>query len=390
MTQNILILSSNTGGGHRSAANALEYSFSTLDPGRILVKITQVLEEACPYSRRLADLYNYLLREHQDWMKYYFWAVNKLKPNESKLIFKAAMGYGMRVVDKVVPSAVVSVHPMTQHFFSYILRKLHLRERVPFYTVVTDPCDGFWRGWACHDVDHYFVASEEAKSQLLDYGIGSHKISIAGMPVHSRFQPATSEERKALRRMMGLDPEKFTVFLNAGWVGGGNVSKIYEELARADLDIQAVFLAGQNDRLRREALSVAETAGFPVKVMGTTSEIHQLMNISDIMVSKLGGLTTFEALACQLPIIGDCITSPMPQEAQTARFIEKKGTGLLLGEPERIVSVVQSFMHSPGQLHDMRQAALTHARAGAADRIAQGVLTQLDINRIRSGAGNNN
>jgi hypothetical protein len=178
LTQNILILSSNTGGGHRSAAYALENSFLSLRPDRILVKIIQALEEGSILTHRLSDLYNYLLREHQDWMKYYFWAIEKLKPNESRLIFKAAMGYGLRLFERVVQSAIVSVHPMTQHFFSYILRKLHLRDRVPFYTVVTDPCDGFWRGWACQDVDHYFVASQEAKDQLVEYGIGSHRVSV--------------------------------------------------------------------------------------------------------------------------------------------------------------------------------------------------------------------
>ena len=258
-------------------------------------------------------------------------------------------------------------------------RKLHLRDKVPFYTVVTDPCDGFWRGWACHDVDHYFVASEEAKNQLVDFGIGSHKISIAGMPVHSRFRPAAMDEKMAMRQAMGLDPEKFTVFLNAGWVGGGNMAKIYEELTRSDLDIQAVFLAGQNERLLREAHQMAGSASFPVKVMGYTDEIHSVMNASDIMVSKLGGLTTFEALACQLPIIGDCVTPPMPQEAQTARFIESKGTGLLLEKPDGIVSVVQSIMQSPHRLEEMRQAALVHASAGAADRIARGVLNQIQL-----------
>jgi UDP-N-acetylglucosamine:LPS N-acetylglucosamine transferase len=151
-------------------------------------------------------------------------------------------------------------------------------------------------------------------------------------------------------------------------------------LTRADLDIQAVFLAGQNERLLQEAHEMAGVASFPVKVMACTDQIHHLMNASDIMVSKLGGLTTFEALACQLPIIGDCVTSPMPQEAQTARFIESKGTGLLLHRAEGIISVVESCMRSPSRLEDMRRAALVHAKAGAADRIAQGVLDQLGQN----------
>jgi len=96
-----------------------------------------------------------------------------------------------------------------------------------------------------------------------------------------------------------------------------------------------------------------------------------------VMVTKMGGLTTFEALACNLPIIADAVTEPMPQEANTGRFLTTTGAGLLLDSPGRIVSVVESLSNSPQQLARMRQAANTHARAGASDRIARDVINQL-------------
>lgn len=381
-SQNILILSSNTGGGHRSAANALENSLIRISPEKILVKITQVLEEAHFFSRSAAALYNFLLRDHQNLMRYYFWAINKLKPNESKLVFKAAMNYGLNVLERVVPSVVVSVHPMTQHFFAYVLRRLNLQDRVPLVTVVTDPCYGFWKGWACEDVSRYYVASEDARQQLLDFGVGSHKITVSGMPVHSKFSPVDAEKKAHYRQMLGLAPDKFTVFLNAGWIGGGNIPQIYEALiqegSRAGLDIQTVFLAGCNDDLKRRAEDMAQSACFPIKVLGYTEEIDRLMQASDVMVSKLGGLTTFEALSCQLPIIADTVTPPMPQEAQTASFLEKTGAGVLLKKPGEIVSVVRLLIESPQQYHSLREAAVTHGRPGASDRIARDVLGLLE------------
>jgi processive 1,2-diacylglycerol beta-glucosyltransferase len=381
-SQNILILTSNTGGGHRSAANALENSLVTISLGRILVKMTQVLEESHFLNRKAAELYNFLLRDHQNLMKYYFWAINKLKPNESKLLFKSAMGYGTRVFERMVPNVIVSVHPMTQHFFAYILRRLNLQERIPLLTVVTDPYHGFWRGWACEDVSQYYVATEHAKQQLIDYGVGSHKIQIAGMPVHSRFKPVEPGEKRAFKQALGLDPDKFTVFVNAGWIGGGNIPQIYESLiregSRADLDIQTVFLAGRNEALYQQAQEMAQSAQFPVKVMGYIDSIDGLMNASDVMVSKLGGLTTFEALSCRLPIIADNITPPMPQEAQTAHFLQQTGAGIMLEQPEQIVSVVKSLIDSPHHYHTLQEAAAAHGHPGASDRIARDVLRYLD------------
>lgn len=381
-SQNVLILSSNTGGGHGSAANALENSLNRISPGKILVKITQVLEESHMFSRTAADFYNLLLRDHQDLMKYYFWAINKLKPNESKLLFKSAMGYGLRLFEKVMPNVIVSVHPMTQHFFAYILRRLHLQDKIPLLTVVTDPYHGFWKGWACEDVSQYYVASDNAKQQLIDFGIGSHKIQVLGMPVHSKFTPATLDEKRALKSQLGLDPDKFTVFVNSGWIGGGNIPQIFESLvmegSAIGLDIQAVFLAGRNQALLEEAHALANAANFPVKVLGYTTEIEQLMRSSDVMVSKLGGLTTFEALSCRLPIIADAVTPPMPQEFQTAAFLENTGAGLMLKRPRQIVSVVKSLIDNPVQYMALQEAARTHGRPGASDQIARDVLRYLD------------
>jgi processive 1,2-diacylglycerol beta-glucosyltransferase len=382
-SQNVLILTSNTGGGHRSAANALENSLTSISPGRILVKMTQVLEESHIFSRTAADIYNHLLRDHQDLMKYYFWAVNKLKPNESKLVFKSAMGYGLRLFEKVVPNVIVSVHPMTQHFFAYILKRLGLQDKIPLLTVVTDPYNGFWKGWACEDVSQYYVASDNAKQQLIEFGIGSHKIQVVGMPVHSKFKPVNAQEKRYLKLSLGLDPDKFTVFVNSGWIGGGNIPQIYEALIREGsaigLDIQAVFLAGKNEALLAKAQDMAVSARFPVKVMGYSADVDLLMKASDVMLSKLGGLTTFEALSCHLPIIADTVTPPMPQELQTAAFLESTGAGLMLKKPGQIVSVVKSLIDDPASYYALQEAARHHGRPGASDMIARDVLRYLDL-----------
>ncbi|MDX2084559.1 MAG: glycosyltransferase [Candidatus Melainabacteria bacterium] len=371
---NVLILSSDTGGGHQSAAQALESSLTSLTGSSdrwIRVNVTRVLEEANVITRQMANLYNFLLRHRQDLMKYYFHWVDQFRPNESRFIFQAAFRYGRQVLESVTPDVIVSVHPMTHHFFAYLLRRFGLLDKIPLVSVVTDPCYGFWRGWACQDVQRYYVASTGARQQLMEYGVPDSRIAVAGMPVHQRFRPISTEEQRALRVAYGLDPDRFTVFLNAGWVGGGNIPKIYESLLQSPPEsVQAVFLAGTNQRLYREISQLSASSPCPVRVVGYTANIHELMGLSDVMISKPGGLTTFEALACGVPIIADTVTEPMPQEAHTAGFIQEAGAGILLNSPEAIVSVIQSLVNSPEQFHRMRQVAVQLGKHGAADRIA--------------------
>jgi UDP-N-acetylglucosamine:LPS N-acetylglucosamine transferase len=203
----------------------------------------------------------------------------------------------------------------------------------------------------------YLVASEDARQQLIDYGVSPERIKISGMPVHPKFAYPGEEAAQAARRALGLDPEKFTVFVNAGWIGGGNIPQIFRELVHGELDVQAIFLAGKNDDLRAVAESIATEAPFPVKVIGYSDEVEKLMSAANVMISKLGGLTTFEALACRVPIIADVITDPMPQEAGTAKMIAQRGAGVMLNRASDVVNVVRRMMED--EVHYSRMRAAT-------------------------------
>ena len=354
----ILIISSDTGGGHRSAAAAIVAGVHKFFDGEsYAVRVVRAVEESHHLAEKLVRLYNWILRNRQHWMKYYYWIINRIRPDTREFFHKRCVGYVRELFERWCPHIVVSVHPLTQHIFGRVLKELGLEGRVPLVSVVTDPCYGFWKGWACDAVTLYLVASEEARRQLIDYGVAPERIKISGMPVHPKFAYPGEEAAQAARRALGLDPEKFTVFVNAGWVGGGNIPQIFRELARGELDVQAIFLAGKNEDLRAAAETIALDAPFPIKVIGYSDEIEKLMSAANVMVSKLGGLTTFEALACRVPIIADMITEPMPQEAGTANLIAQRGAGIMLKRPSDVVPVIRRMLED--ELHYSRLRAAT-------------------------------
>lgn len=356
-TPKILIISSDTGGGHRSAAAAIADGLNKFWKGSSpVVRIIKAVEESHHITDKLVRVYNWTLKNKQHWMKYLYWVMNKIRPETREFVQKRCIGYVRNHFEKWCPHLVVSVHPLTQHIFARILRELNLTDQVPLVTVVTDPCYGFWKGWACDDVSLYLVANSEARKQLIDYGVSPEKIKVSGMPVDPKFCEVTNLDAQNARRAFGLDPDKFTVFVNAGWIGGGNIPKIFKELVRGELDVQAIFLAGRNEDLRREAVRLARDAKFPVKVIGYSDEIEKLMQSANVMVSKLGGLTTFEALACRLPIIADATTAPMPQEAGTVELIESRGAGILLKRAADIVPTIAGLLSDNGSYARMKAA----------------------------------
>jgi UDP-N-acetylglucosamine:LPS N-acetylglucosamine transferase len=103
------------------------------------------------------------------------------------------------------------------------------------------------------------------------------------------------------------------------------------------------------------------------------------------MVSKLGGLTTFEALACRLPIIADAITAPMPQEAGTVKMIEKKGAGILLRRSIDIVPTIRDLASNSEKYSDMKAATAGLAMPNSTDYIIREIAALLP-NHARAAA----
>jgi UDP-N-acetylglucosamine:LPS N-acetylglucosamine transferase len=373
MTSNVLILSSNTGGGHRSAAQALEESFLRGFPGQVMVSIAQVLEEASVLTRMMADMYNWLLRHRQSWMHYYFDWVEQSRVNEWPLVFQSAFHYAKRLFERVCPDVLVSVHPMTQHFFAYVCRKLGMD--IPLVTVVTDPAPGFWSAWACPQVARYYVASQPAKQQLTQFGIDPQRVYITGMPVRQGFEPVA--DKTLLREQLGLASDPFTLLMSAGYVGGGHVPQLFDGLMDAHIDnTQIIYLTGKNTHLYDHAMRLKQSRpNSLITPVGYVPNMAPWLQASDAIVTKLGGLTTFEALACGVPVLADCVKPPMPQEAQTVDYLTGLGAAIPITGVESFVQLMHTLPKQPDVLARMRQQGSQLVLPGAADAIAQDVMT---------------
>lgn len=388
MTQKkVLILTSDTGGGHTSAARALEAGLGLCASGATyLVHVAKAMEENGPLTERLGGIYNYLLRNRQHYVRYYHWAINRFRPDRWGLVYRFGTQYGRQLVDRYGPNVIVSVHPMMQAFFARLLAELKLADQIPLVTVVTDPFGNSWKGWADDGVRLYLVAHDEARRELISYGVAEERIRICGMPIHPKFEAVAGAPgaREAVLAEFGLDPSRFTILVNAGWVGGGNVPELFRTLVRADLPVQAIFVAGRNEALRREAEERARSAAFPVRVVGFSDHMDQLMSAANLMVSKLGGLTTFEALACRLPIIGDAVTPPMPQEARTAAMLERSGAGVMITSVADLVPAIGRLVSHPSDYLALREAASSLGVPDATKRIVGEIERMFLIDQSRA------
>jgi len=379
----ICVFFSDTGGGHRSAAEAVEQALLDLlnqvepDSPSAEILVDNGVEKSHPVNRYFVQLYNYLLRHNQSMMKYYYWFIEQTKPNNSEYGYQVTKPYLLKLIEEGDIDMIVSVHPMSNH---YLARAIKDSGRdVKLVTVVTDPNGDFWSGWACPDADLTVVPNDLGRDRLMSWGIRPERIMMAGMPVHPDFIKAPTTSRAEFLAHLGLSPDKPTVCINAGWAGGGNTLAIYKALAQNNRNAQVVFLCGHNTELYERVKREAKDSGIPTAILPFHDRMSDLMSAVDLMVTKAGGLTSFEAIARRLPMAIDMITLPMPQELGTARMLCEQGVACAIEKPEDIIDVVNRIKVRTPENEMVLPSAHGLNKVGAVYDIASTVLNMAGV-----------
>ncbi len=337
----ILYLFSDTGGGHRSAANALIKTVEEImGDNAPRQEMTDVFASSNKLISLLANLYAPVIKYcpflwgalyHVTNNKLYIVIMDKISdPFVSKKL--------QELIKEKNPDIIVSVHPVTNHIAAKAMKRIN--HNVPLLTVVTDPVT-FHRVWICPQVDKIVLATEDAKTLCRKYGFGLDNIEVLGFPIDPKFFK-TSSPKKELRETIGIAPGKFTVLFMGGGEGGGNIYEFISELNKGNLDIQLIIITGRNHLLKKKLEDNSSKFKFPMKIFGFTDQVADIMGASDLIITKAGPGTIIEAVSKSLPII---LTSFLPgQEEGNVEYVLTMQLGDMVKDRKGIVQAVQNIM----------------------------------------------
>ena len=170
--------------------------------------------------------------------------------------------------------------------------------------------------------------------------------------------------------------KKNILFFGGGEFGLGKARtvEIFNNLVKNFNDIQVIAIAGKNEKMKSEFEKIVEENNKQefVKVLAFTNKVPELMSISDLVISKPGGLTTSESLASNLPMI---IINPIPgQEEENAEFLESKGTGIWLRKNDSSREVLKSIIDDSTKLKEMKKNTEQLAKKHSTDDICNVLL----------------
>lgn len=246
--------------------------------------------------------------------------------------------------------------------------KVTFNSTIPLVGILTDFYPHSY--WIYDAVNRYVVASEEARVRLIESGVPADKISIFGMPIDISFNAPLN--RQQVIKRLGLEESAKTILVMGGSGGLGPIKGIVKVLDKVNSKIQIIVVTGNNTRLQSYLQARIKKFNKRIWLVGYTENMSELMSVSDILITKPGGLTVSEALAKALPLI---IVNPIPgQEAKNTQFLLQKKTALKVDHIDEIAHLVENICGAPSRLKALKEAAAALGRPESALDIARMIL----------------
>lgn len=383
----ILVLMSETGGGHRASAQALEAAFETLYPSQVEITTVDYWQHVAGFPfNNFPRQYSYVAK--RPWLWNFLYAWGQFPPTRflTELAFSLFCHAKVRrYFERTQPDLIVSVHPLVNRLSLSVLayiRDMYGRPTPPFVTVVTD-LGGAHATWFDTRADLVYVPSEPLQEMAVENGVREERIRLFGLPIRPSFWEET-RSRNELRRELGMAINIPAVLLVGGGDGVGGLEAIANAIAvRVAEEVgtsggQIVVVCGKNKKLLRRMK--ARSWPVPVILKGFVNNMSEWMSACDILCSKAGPGTIAEAWIRGLPII---LTGFLPgQEEGNVKLVTDSGSGEYHAHPEAIARCAARWVSDPELRGAIAARATSLGRPNSCKEIAADVW-ELGQERLR-------
>lgn len=371
------------GGGHKAAAGALQAEFERSFPGRfevVTLDIMAALGEVA-FDRRHKRTWSWLLRHPR--VSYRSQKLLDTVPPQplvnavqDAMLSRFSHTASRYLRDNAI-DLVLAVHFMPLRALSAAAARGE--HAVPVLGVDTELLDGNAL-WAERRMDTLMVATESCRDELVARGVPAPRIDVTGYPLHPKFERVLNDQA-AMRRKLGLDPERLTAVHVAGGEGiGGMLEATTEEVARTAPELQYIAVCGGNRDLQTRLQAFADrTPGVRIRVEGFVDNLEELIVASDVVVGKAGPGVTTETLVLGRPIVHTSFASA--SERRNVAYCQAHDAGCYRPRPEAIVSTLLELGRDPDRLARMRRNAIDAAPAVGTAAIVARAAARLGVTR---------
>jgi UDP-N-acetylglucosamine:LPS N-acetylglucosamine transferase len=369
----ILFCISDTGGGHRAGAVAIDAALEQAVGNRVERTIIDLLASTdTPFVKSAPELYDKLSTR---WLPMYDLLFRLTDGSRrigllSRLVWVRARQHIVRQLQTLDPDLVVSVHPLANRLIASARRAGRLKFR--FVIVVTDLVS-LHASWGYPEADLCIVPTKEAYQRLIRRRMPRHKLVQTGFPVHPKFADLCVTKTEA-RRQLSIDTSAFTLLVTGGGVGSGNLVEQVVDLHQTHPNTQLLVVTGKNKAVQTQLTAL--NLGTNVHIYGFVNNMEWLMAASDLVVTKAGPGTLMETLVVGRPPL---VTQAVGfQERGNIDFVLNHELGAYCPTFERLNDAI-SELQQPDRYNATVQRLQQVVPRNGAQRITQILLEQLQL-----------
>lgn len=343
--------------GHFSAATSLAESIKEKYP-LSTITVTDIFEYISPmHYKKFYGLFTFLVNHGSKFYNSFYSFTEKQNANGRPPFLLLFYKILEQLLMQTYPDVIISTLPLCSQLVSRY--KQHHPLSAPLITCVTDISTH--NEWINENTDYYLVGASSMKYDLIQKGVASDRIYVSGIPVKKAFK--YMPRKKAT-------PEKHLLIMGGGLGLIPNTEGFYEKLNQTP-GLKTTVILGNNRQKYKELAGKYEN----IEVVGFTNQVYRYMYEADLLLSKPGGITTFEAIFSKLPIM---VLSPfLQQEIKNARFIQKEGLGKVLWDEQAdVAEEIRSLIFNQQALSHLEEC-MSQFRNSLKDQSIFTILEQL-------------
>jgi len=368
----ILILSITAGQGHHATGEALRSYF--VQKG-FACDVLDTYEHIAPALKELIAQ-GYLIstaRAPKAYGEFYRIISKKNRPSDSisitNILNTTLTNQIQDYIRDYKADAVIATHPLSACIMN-VMRKRGLMD-CPTVDIITDftvlPLTQ-----ELTELDYFVTGTEMLEYSLEKKGIPSSKVLPFGIPIHPKF--SVRGDKTEARRSLGLDPDKATILIMSGSMGYGKIDRSIAVLDDMSLDFQAMVVCGNNEKIKNKLEKMPLKKDF--RIFGFVGNVDQMMDASDCIVTKPGGLTSSEALAKELPMI---LVNPIPgQEMRNTEFLLNSGAALYSTPTFPLDEAVYTLFSGAHRLENIRNAIKAVSKKDSTKKICEFIIDRIN------------
>ncbi len=367
----VLNLTADYGAGHRRASSAIQDALKELSPDIRVLTLNYIWFVHPLLDRITQSLYVNTVKVAPELYRGFYYVTKAIDPDS---IWQSALnnlGHRrlLRLLQRVRPRLVLCTFPTPAGVVGELKRRGLVD--VPQVTVITD--NAVHTQWVSSWTDLYMVGSDYVKRGLEQRGIGKDRILVTGIPIDKKFRGPW--DRQALVEKYGLRPDlPIVLLLGSAYGMSPDAWETAQWLGQVSTPCQVLVVAGRDEKLKRKCEEATAGSRNPVKVFGFVDTMHELMALSEMAITKAGGLTVSEALATGLPLV---IHRPIPgQEEENAKFLLRHGAAVTSKDANRTRQLALSLLRDAERRRRMREEALAIGHPHAAETAAHEMWTR--------------